>query len=388
MTLSIVQDEAADEVLSTNAFALLCGMLLLQQAPLDVAFAGPAKILDRFGSLDPAVISEAPPDEFAELCATEPAVHPYPESMAVLVQALARFIVVNYDGDTAAVWRTAGSGEHLVSRLTLMPGFGKRMAQMFIALLGRQLDVRPQGWEKAAGPYAEVGGFRSVADVHDRASLDRVLNARSARRKGERQAGDGRQADRRSAHNTESKGRIHVNTEDSASSPGEAVDGSVDATAAGTADGRGGDDLGADEAGDSEEKRAARKAARRAARKAARREASEGTGESAGLDDDTDAVGGQPAPDAEPDSDEAEGSGEKLTPEQRAERKAKKAAKRAARRAAAGKEPETEGERAGRRGGARTGRGTRNRTAESSSDAMSDGIEAVPTSSEGTGEGS
>ena len=89
MTLQIVQDEAADEVLSTSAFALLCGMLLLQQVSIEVAFAGPAIILDRFGSLDPTAIADAPAEEFAQLCATEPAIHPYPESMSVLIQAVA-----------------------------------------------------------------------------------------------------------------------------------------------------------------------------------------------------------------------------------------------------------------------------------------------------------
>ena len=91
MTLQIVQDEAADEVLSTNPFALLCGMLLQQEVPIDVAFAGPAKILDRFGTLDPEAIAEAPPEDFAALCAADPPVHPYPDSMAVLIQAVASY---------------------------------------------------------------------------------------------------------------------------------------------------------------------------------------------------------------------------------------------------------------------------------------------------------
>src|SRR5918911_1335893 len=114
MPLQIAQDEIADEVLSTNAFALLAGMLLDQQFPMERAFAGPAKILDRFGTLDPAAIAEAP------------------------------------------------------------PGFGRQKAQIFVALLGKQLDVRPPGWEQAAGVYAEPGSYRSVADVVDAASLERV----------------------------------------------------------------------------------------------------------------------------------------------------------------------------------------------------------------------
>ena len=150
MTLRIVQDEAADDLLSTNAFALLCGMLLQQQVNIDIAFSGPAKILNRLGSFDPASVGAVPPEDFAKLCATDPPVHPYPESMSVLIQAVARFIVVNYEGSTASLWETAGSGEHLLSRLMLLPGFSKRQAQMFIALLGKQLGVEPPGWEQAA----------------------------------------------------------------------------------------------------------------------------------------------------------------------------------------------------------------------------------------------
>lgn len=209
MTLQIVQDEAADEVLSTNAFALLCGMLLQQQAPVEVAFAGPAKILDRFGSLDPAVIAEASPDELAEVCATEPAIHPYPESMSVLIQAMARYVVVTYSGDTASMWQTAGTGKHLLSRLMLIPGFNKRKAQMFIALLGKQLDVRPEGWQRAAGPYAQPDSFRSVADVRDPESLARVHDAKSSRRKGSSDSGDGS-----SGYDNESRGSIHMNPDE------------------------------------------------------------------------------------------------------------------------------------------------------------------------------
>lgn len=243
MTLQIVQDEAADEVLSTNAFALLCGMLLQQQVPVEVAFAGPAKILDRLGSLDPAVIAEATPDELAEVCATEPMVHPYPESMSVLIQAVARYVVVNYDGDTASMWQTADTGKHLLSRLMLLPGFNKRKAQMFIALLGKQLGVRPEGWERAAGPYARPHSFRSVADVRDPESLARVGNTKPSRRKA---TGDS-EGDK-SDHNTESRGLTRMNTDEESQE-------STDEDGGGR---RGG-------------KKAAKKAAKRAANKERRR---------------------------------------------------------------------------------------------------------------------
>jgi len=172
--LQIAQEEHADRVLSESAFALLAGMMLDQQFPMERAFAGPAKVLERFGSLDPAAIAAADPEEFAALCATPPAVHRFPGSMAARLQALAAHVVEEYDGDTARLWTEAGSGKELMSRLGALPGFGKQKSQIFVALLGKQLGVRPEGWEAAAGAYAEPGSFRSVADVVDAGSLERV----------------------------------------------------------------------------------------------------------------------------------------------------------------------------------------------------------------------
>ena len=172
--LQIAQDPDADRVLSESPFALLVGMMLDQQFPMERAFAGPAKILERFGSIDPAAIASADPDEFKALCSTPPAIHRFPGSMAERVQTLARQVVEEYDGDAARLWDEAGSGKELMRRLTALPGFGKQKAQIFVALLGKQLGVRPEGWDGAAGAYAEPGAFRSVADVVDGESLDRV----------------------------------------------------------------------------------------------------------------------------------------------------------------------------------------------------------------------
>jgi uncharacterized HhH-GPD family protein len=172
--LQIAQDPAADKVLSESPFALLCGMLLDQQFPMERAFGGPAKILDRFGSLDPAEIAAADPEEFAALCSTPPAVHRFPGSMAARVQALAAQVVSEYDGRTERLWQEAGSGRELLKRLQALPGFGKQKAQIFVALLGKQLGVQPPGWREAAGDYAEDGSHRSVADVVDAASLEKV----------------------------------------------------------------------------------------------------------------------------------------------------------------------------------------------------------------------
>lgn len=174
MPLQITQDPASDQVLTDDPFALLMGMMLDQQFPMERAFAGPAKVLDRFGSLDPAAIAAADPQQFAALCSEPPAVHRFPGSMAARIQTLAALVVDEYDGHADRLWNEAGSGRELMRRLQALPGFGKQKAQIFVALLGKQLDVRPDGWEAAAGDYAETGSHRSVADVVDQESLDKV----------------------------------------------------------------------------------------------------------------------------------------------------------------------------------------------------------------------
>jgi len=149
-------------------------MLLDQQFPMERAFAGPAKILERLGTLDPAEIAAADPEQFATLCSTPPAVHRFPGSMAARIQALAAHVVSEYDGRTERLWEEAESGKDLLKRLQALPGCGRQKSQIFVALLGKQLGVRPQGWAEVAGDYSEPGSFRSVADVVDGSSLERV----------------------------------------------------------------------------------------------------------------------------------------------------------------------------------------------------------------------
>jgi uncharacterized HhH-GPD family protein len=140
---------------------------------MEHAFRGPAKLLDRFGTLDPAKIAAADPEEFAALCARTPAVHRFPGSLATKIQAVAADVVDQYDGDASRIWADASSGGDLVKRVMALQGFGKQKAQIFTALVAKQLGVRPDGWETAVGDYS-LDGYRSVADVVDPGSLGKV----------------------------------------------------------------------------------------------------------------------------------------------------------------------------------------------------------------------
>jgi uncharacterized HhH-GPD family protein len=173
--LQLVQDPAADALLEANPFALLVGMLLDQQYPMEAAFAGPKKIADRMGGVDAGEIADYDPEKFAALCSKTPAVHRFPGSMAKRIQTLSQILVDRYDGDAAALW-TAGDpdGAEVLRRIKELPGFGEQKAKIFVALLGKQYGVTPKGWREAAGDYGRAGAFMSVADVKDAGSLEKV----------------------------------------------------------------------------------------------------------------------------------------------------------------------------------------------------------------------
>ena len=176
MTLRLTQQAESDALLDRDPFALLVGMLLDQQMPMERAFAGPHRLAERLGveRLDPAGIAAYDAGAFEALCATPPAVHRFPGSMAGRIQALARHVVDTYGGDTEAMWQDVSSGAELLARLEALPGYGSQKARIFLALLGKQRGVRPDGWREACAPYGEEGSHRSVADVVDGDSLAAV----------------------------------------------------------------------------------------------------------------------------------------------------------------------------------------------------------------------
>jgi uncharacterized HhH-GPD family protein len=172
--LCLTQEPEADQLLSEDPFALLVGMLLDQQIPMEVAFGGPKKIADRIGAFDARAIADYNPDEFAALCSQTPAIHRFPGSMSKRVQALAQVIVDEYGGDPAALWSDGADGPDVLRRLKALPGFGEQKAKIFLALLGKQYGVTPKGWRAAAGDYGKAGTHMSVADVKDARSLQKV----------------------------------------------------------------------------------------------------------------------------------------------------------------------------------------------------------------------
>jgi uncharacterized HhH-GPD family protein len=181
MALHITGDSAADRLLTDDAFALLTAMLLDQQVPMETAFAGPEKIRERLGSIDPATIAGHDPEAFVEVFKQRPSVHRFPGSMAARVQALAAAVRDEWAGDASAIW-TQGEpdGAEVLRRLQRLPGFGEQKAKIFLALLGKQRALEAPGWREASAPYGEDGVFMSVADIVDPESLAKVRASKQA----------------------------------------------------------------------------------------------------------------------------------------------------------------------------------------------------------------
>jgi len=175
--LHLTGDPAADKLLNDDPFALLVGMLLDQQYPMEHAFAGPRKIADRMDGFDIAKIAATDVETFVEMCVVPPAIHRYGGSMARRVHALAQHIIETYDGHTDGIW-TAGrpkpDAAEVLKRLRALPGFGEQKAKIFLALLGKQRGVAPKGWREAAGSYGDRGSRRSIADVTNAETLAQV----------------------------------------------------------------------------------------------------------------------------------------------------------------------------------------------------------------------
>ena len=174
-TLCLAQNPEADQLLTDSPLALLIGMVLDQQIPLEWAFTGPLTLTQRLGrDLDAADLAARDPDALAKLFATPPALHRFPGSMAGRVQEMCRVIAEDYGNDATNVWAGVKDANELLKRIEALPGFGKMKAKIFLALLGKQLGVRPKGWREAAGEFGEDRSHKSVADITDGKSLEKV----------------------------------------------------------------------------------------------------------------------------------------------------------------------------------------------------------------------
>jgi uncharacterized HhH-GPD family protein len=174
--MQLATTDEANALLEADPLALLVGMLLDQQIPMEKAFTSPQVLAERMGTprLDAQAMADCDPEKFEALFRQVPALHRFPAAMAKRVQELAKVLVESYRGDPARVWNDVDDGNVLLKRIAELPGFGTQKARIFTALLGKQYGVQPEGWRQAAGAYGEHGSFRSAADVVDKDSLAKV----------------------------------------------------------------------------------------------------------------------------------------------------------------------------------------------------------------------
>lgn len=180
-TLYITGDAKADKLLNTNANALLIGMLLDQQVPMEWAFSGPATLEQRLGHLDPKKIAAMDVDEFVAVCSEKPAIHRFPGSMGKRIHAVCEALVADYKGNAANIWNGVDDAAEIYRRLRALPGYGDEKSKIFLAILGKTQGVTPDGWRDAAGKFGDDEP-RSVADVHDEISLGKVRDWKKAQK--------------------------------------------------------------------------------------------------------------------------------------------------------------------------------------------------------------
>ncbi len=175
MPLHLAQTEEANRLISDDPFALLIGMILDQQIPLERAFQAPFELRTRLGGeLSAEQIAHYDPDALVQLFIQQPALHRFPAANAQRVQKMANIVVDEYDGDAAAIWVTANTGDELLKRVSALPGFGVQKAKIFVALLGKQMQVRPKRWREACAPFGEPKTTMSIADINNDESLQAV----------------------------------------------------------------------------------------------------------------------------------------------------------------------------------------------------------------------
>jgi uncharacterized HhH-GPD family protein len=175
MGLMLSQQPEADALLDRDPLALVIGMVLDQQIPLEKAFSSPYVLRERLGhDLDAAELANYDTEALTVIFSRPPALHRFPKAMAARVQEVCRILVDRYEGDPALLWTGVKDGKELLKRVSELPGFGRQKAQIFVALLGKQYGIRPTGWREASGSFGEAKAYYSVADIVDEASLVKV----------------------------------------------------------------------------------------------------------------------------------------------------------------------------------------------------------------------
>jgi uncharacterized HhH-GPD family protein len=182
MPIVWTQDPAANELLETDPFALLVGMVLDQQVKMEKAFGGPYELKRRLGRLEAREIASMDPERLDKVFRERPALHRFPGNMARRVQAMAAAVVKDYGGDAGSIWREARTGDELAERISALPGFGEMKTRIMVSILAKKFDVRPPGWEKHAATWHSVADVDSEESMVHAREVKRDMKAAKAKR--------------------------------------------------------------------------------------------------------------------------------------------------------------------------------------------------------------
>ncbi len=158
-TLPFTGDPEADALLARDPLALVIGFILDQRITVPKAFSAGQALVLRMGRLDAALIAATPLPELEAVFQAKPALHRFPRVMAKRVQGMCAIVVRDHGGDVRRIWTEAADARDCERRLCALPGISPFKARSIIGILGRRLDVRPDGWE------ALIPDEASMADV-------------------------------------------------------------------------------------------------------------------------------------------------------------------------------------------------------------------------------
>ena len=175
-SLPWTENEDANRLLARDPLALLLGMMLDQQFPMERAFLGPYLLRERLGhDLEAADIAGTDPDVLIEIFRGPPAIHRFPGSMAKRAQALCTFVAERYGGEVTRIWADGANAPEVLKRLQDLPGYGKEKSQIFIGVLGKRMGVRPEGWEEQAADWPSIADVAAWEDVFELRAKKRQL---------------------------------------------------------------------------------------------------------------------------------------------------------------------------------------------------------------------
>ncbi len=170
--LHFTGDDEADALLAREPMALLIGFALDQQVPVPTAFAGPLKLEQRLGTLDPGRIAATDPGTLEEVFRQKPAIHRFPGAMAARVQKLSALVVERYGGRAERLWTEAGDAGDLQQRIGELPGFGEMKIKALGSVLAKRFGV--------AAAEGLVPGHPTLGDVDSPEALAAYQAAKRA----------------------------------------------------------------------------------------------------------------------------------------------------------------------------------------------------------------